>query len=57
MRADPIAVTPDQTSLMLEVVATVTGLKEPRQAIVLTKDSQTAFVLNEGVSEYLLRSA
>ena len=34
----------------LEVVATVIGLKEPRQAIVFTEDSQTAFVLNEDLS-------
>lgn len=34
----------------LAVVATVTGLKEPRQAIVFTKDSRTAFVLNEDLS-------
>ncbi len=34
----------------MEVVATVTGFKGPRQAIVFTKDSQTAFVLNEDLS-------
>jgi len=34
----------------MEVIATVTGFKEPRQAIVFTRDSQTAFVLNEDLS-------
>ena len=29
------------------VVATITGFKEPRQAIVFTRDGKTAYVLNE----------
>ena len=29
------------------VVATITGFKEPRQAIVFTRDGTTAYVLNE----------
>ena len=29
------------------MVATITGFKEPRQAIVFTRDGKTAYVLNE----------
>ena len=34
----------------LKVVATITGFKQPRQAIVFTRDGKTAYVLNEDLS-------
>ncbi|MDE2082455.1 MAG: beta-propeller fold lactonase family protein [Burkholderiales bacterium] len=34
----------------LKVVATIAGFKQPRQAIVFTRDGQTAYVLNEDLS-------
>ena len=33
-----------------KVVATITGFKEPRQAIVFTRDGTLAYVLNEDLS-------
>ena len=33
-----------------QVVATIPGFKEPRQAIVFTRDNQWAYVLNEDLS-------
>ena len=34
----------------LKVVATIAGFKQPRQAIVFTRDAKTAYVLNEDLS-------
>jgi len=34
----------------LKVVATIEGFKQPRQAIVFTRDGQFAYVLNEDLS-------
>ena len=34
----------------LKVVATITGFKQPRQAIVFTRDGKLAYVLNEDLS-------
>ena len=34
----------------LQVVVTITGFKEPRQAIAFTRDGKTAYVLNVDLS-------
>lgn len=34
----------------MKVVATVTGFRQPRQAIVFTRDAKSAYVLNEDLS-------
>ena len=36
--------------MALRRVATITGFKEPRQAIVFTRDGKTAYVLNVHLS-------
>ena len=34
----------------LKVVTTITGFKQPRQALVFTKDGKVAYMLNEDLS-------